>query len=342
MQEMKSSSPPGIPSSLDDSKPNVDPKVQPATPARKLKTKNPTQVAQRTPLNASEVLVSTKRALPWVETPTKEFLLRDSRNEKQMRVNINEPGMLWLANLAFSMNIISHDIGGTKDVPEISFDVVGSTGSIYKTVIGKVPRCECPDYRFRKAQFLSAMDVPGKLRYQRSFLPSVSIASPNQASLCLYIYLTQLHFIKELREMIASSSLDRIVETSGIISTGRSKPIEGECPICFNDFNSNQETMCCQVCDNHVHEACFKNWKATALGAKDVVRCLFCYPHIAKPHGKAMNETLISPERPSEAGALAQRIGQRARQIFLDDVANLKMWSLVLGWGGLIMLDTPK
>ncbi|OQE08543.1 hypothetical protein PENVUL_c009G03219 [Penicillium vulpinum] len=258
MQEMKSSSPPGIPSSLDDSKPNVDPKVQPATPARKLKTKNPTQVAQRTPLNASEVLVSTKRALPWVETPTKEFLLRDSRNEKQMRVNINEPGMLWLANLAFSMNIISHDIGGTKDVPEISFDVVGSTGSIYKTVIGKVPRCECPDYRFRKAQckhicfVLSAMDVPGKLRYQRSFLPS------------------------ELREMIASSSLDRIVETSGIISTGRSKPIEGECPICFNDFNSNQETMCCQVCDNHVHEACFKNWKATALGAKDVVRCLFC------------------------------------------------------------------
>ncbi|KAJ5446604.1 hypothetical protein N7445_001425 [Penicillium cf. griseofulvum] len=51
------------------------------------------------------------------------------------------------------MSITAHTIGGTKDVPEISFDVVGSTGSVYKTVIGKVPRCNCPDVRFQKAQY---------------------------------------------------------------------------------------------------------------------------------------------------------------------------------------------
>lgn len=43
------------------------------------------------------------------------------------------------------MFIVGHEIGGTEEVPEISFDVVGSTGNLYKTTIKQDPYCDCPD-----------------------------------------------------------------------------------------------------------------------------------------------------------------------------------------------------
>jgi hypothetical protein len=43
------------------------------------------------------------------------------------------------------MYVVGHSVGGTVEVPEISFDMVGTTGNLYKTVIGKVPSCDCPD-----------------------------------------------------------------------------------------------------------------------------------------------------------------------------------------------------
>lgn len=58
----------------------------------------------------------------------------------------------WLIRVAFRMYMIRHGISGTKDVPKISFEVVGSTGNIYRTIIGNLPTCDCPDVRFRKAQ----------------------------------------------------------------------------------------------------------------------------------------------------------------------------------------------
>lgn len=41
--------------------------------------------------------------------------------------------------------MVGHTVGGTSNMPEISFDMVGTTGNLYKTVIGKVPSCDCPD-----------------------------------------------------------------------------------------------------------------------------------------------------------------------------------------------------
>ncbi|KGO68410.1 hypothetical protein PITC_070350 [Penicillium italicum] len=50
------------------------------------------------------------------------------------------------------MCMIRHSIGGTANVPKMTFEVVGSTGNVYKTIIGKVPTCDCPDVIFRKVQ----------------------------------------------------------------------------------------------------------------------------------------------------------------------------------------------
>lgn len=43
------------------------------------------------------------------------------------------------------MFVVGHTVSGTDEAPEITFDIVGSTGNLYKTVIGKVPTCDCPD-----------------------------------------------------------------------------------------------------------------------------------------------------------------------------------------------------
>ena len=44
------------------------------------------------------------------------------------------------------MFVVGHTVSGLlSENPEISFDIVGSTGNIYKTTIGKVPTCDCPD-----------------------------------------------------------------------------------------------------------------------------------------------------------------------------------------------------
>lgn len=43
------------------------------------------------------------------------------------------------------MFVVGHDVAGSEEAPEISFDMVGSTGNLYKTVIRKVPTCDCPD-----------------------------------------------------------------------------------------------------------------------------------------------------------------------------------------------------
>lgn len=45
----------------------------------------------------------------------------------------------------FRLCIVGHSVSDVNGVLEISFDVVGSIGNIYKTVIGKVPYCSCPD-----------------------------------------------------------------------------------------------------------------------------------------------------------------------------------------------------
>ncbi|KAJ5931432.1 hypothetical protein N7516_005921 [Penicillium verrucosum] len=218
----------------------VEPTVDPTGPSIKPIAKNPIQFANRPPPSTFQVLMSEKRALPWLNSPPDGFLKRDQRTKSE------------------TMYMIRHGICGTKDVPKISFEVVGSTGNIYRTIIDEVPTCDCPDVKFRKVQckhicfVLSAMDVPVELRYQKSFLPS------------------------ELRKMLATLSSKRKLDTTSLASTRDRKPVEGECPICFSDFKPNQKTTWCKDCGSNFHQACFEKWRAAMQASNDVVRCLYC------------------------------------------------------------------
>lgn len=98
LQEVKPSSSPMLPSSPDLFDLEVEPTVEPASPSNKPSAENLTQVAERTPPSAFQVLMSEKRALPWLDSPPEGFLERVSRIESQMQVNIDEYGILRLAD----------------------------------------------------------------------------------------------------------------------------------------------------------------------------------------------------------------------------------------------------
>ncbi|KAJ5745472.1 hypothetical protein N7520_010654 [Penicillium odoratum] len=143
------------------------------------------------------------------------------------------------------------------DEPEISFDIVGSTGNIYKTIIGKEPTCDCPDgKRGNQCKHICyalvyALKAPRELQYQLAFLTT------------------------ELHEILKGSPLNRIQTVSVDPTDGKQKPIEGDCPICFMEFEPNEKVVWCKsACGNNIHKACFDQWAVTTR--KSGVRCVYC------------------------------------------------------------------
>ncbi|KAI9376547.1 hypothetical protein BJX61DRAFT_324824 [Aspergillus egyptiacus] len=155
------------------------------------------------------------------------------------------------------MFVVGQTVTGTDDVPELTFDIVGTTGNLYKTVIGKEPTCSCPDARkgnqCKHICYVKVLNAPVHLQYQLAFL------SP------------------ELRDIYENSPLrqvnDKAVEPD---TDGKRKPVEGDCPICFMEFEPEKEAIvwCRAACGNNIHKTCFQKWAATQQGQG--VRCVYC------------------------------------------------------------------
>ncbi|CAL5873947.1 uncharacterized protein PFLUO_LOCUS8232 [Penicillium psychrofluorescens] len=155
------------------------------------------------------------------------------------------------------MYVVGHTVGGTSNMPEISFDMVGTTGNLYKTVIGKVPSCDCPDaMKGNQCKHIfyvlvNALKAPEHLQYQLAFLS------------------------EEVREMYHGSPLRRGQAASTEDTGGKQRPIEGDCPICFMEFEANEAIVFCRAaCGNNIHKACFDQWAATTRASG--VRCVYC------------------------------------------------------------------
>ncbi|OJJ03760.1 hypothetical protein ASPVEDRAFT_43266 [Aspergillus versicolor CBS 583.65] len=157
------------------------------------------------------------------------------------------------------MFVVGQTVTGTDENPDLGFDIVGSTGNIYKTVIRKEPTCSCPDARngnqckhicYVLAKVLKA---PAELQYQLAFLSS------------------------EIREIYDNSPLRNVKDKVEDHETdGNRKPVEGECPICFMEFNPSEEEIvwCRAACGNNIHKTCFQQWAATQNAQG--VRCVYC------------------------------------------------------------------
>ncbi|KAF2111003.1 hypothetical protein BDV96DRAFT_472711, partial [Lophiotrema nucula] len=153
--------------------------------------------------------------------------------------------------------VIDRKRGGTGEVPEETVKLAGTTGNVYEQHIGKIPSCTCPHAQKGNQckhliyLMLRVYKIREEIGYQLALTSS------------------------ELREVFKDAPIPSAEPTSPDSSDPGRKPIEGECPICYSEFDPESEKIvyCKAACGNNVHNDCMSNW-AQARGGK--ATCPYC------------------------------------------------------------------
>jgi hypothetical protein len=147
---------------------------------------------------------------------------------------------------------------GTEEEPEEVIEMAGSTGNIYHITVGRIPSCTCPDsMKGNQCKHIiyvlhNVLKAPEHLRYQLAFLSS------------------------ELCDIFANAPLlQASAEDADSGHPSNRKAIDGDCPICFTEFDAATEDIvwCRAACGNNIHKACFEQWAASQAGKE--VRCVY-------------------------------------------------------------------
>ncbi|KAE8350111.1 hypothetical protein BDV28DRAFT_159905 [Aspergillus coremiiformis] len=199
---------------------------------------------------------------PRKKTKSAKTTHSEERPERRARVFRTRPPQSFLQRLNRALTqrmfVLGHTVAGVDDVPEMAFDIAGTTGNIYKTVIGKEPTCSCPDARKGNQckhicyVLVNVLKAPQHLQYQLAFLSM------------------------ELRELYEGSPFSREQTKSDEDNGGKRKAVEGDCPICFMEFEPDKEEIvwCRAACGNNIHKTCFQQWAVTQRSQG--VRCVYC------------------------------------------------------------------
>ncbi|KAF2002722.1 hypothetical protein P154DRAFT_544375 [Amniculicola lignicola CBS 123094] len=158
--------------------------------------------------------------------------------------------------LSQRLTVMGRERCGTTEVPEEKVLVAGSTGNLYTVHIGKVPDCDCP-YAKKGNQckhiiyvFLRVLKAPEHVGYQLALLSS------------------------ELQDLFKTSPPIPSADAEADSSDGNRKPIEGECPICYMEFEKGEAIAYCKAaCGNNVHQDCMNSWITVSRGK---ATCPYC------------------------------------------------------------------
>lgn len=160
------------------------------------------------------------------------------------------------------LTVLSRERGGTDEAPSEIVRVAGSTGNVYTIRIDLHPRCDCP-HAVKGNQckhivyvMLRVLKAPEEIAYQLALLSS------------------------ELRNLIKNAPPIPGVETNGKDGTETEgedtnrKPVEGECPICYDELEDKEHTVYCKSsCGNNIHTGCMQKWIAISKGK---ATCPYC------------------------------------------------------------------
>jgi len=164
------------------------------------------------------------------------------------------------------------------DVPEHQFVVLGSTGNLYTVKINLAPSCSCPD--FGKGNFckhilfvyLKVLRVPrdspviGQRELHSSELLEIVTSVPDDPTV--------------LADKRVRAEYDKIANPGAASTTDESrkkqKPVEGDCPICFDPMLRSDEIDFCQECGNNVHKGCWQKWSQTKRSMHIEETCVYC------------------------------------------------------------------
>lgn len=154
------------------------------------------------------------------------------------------------------LTVLSRERCGTDDVPEEKVIIAGSTGNVYMISIGLVPSCDCPHARKGNQckhiiyVMLRVLKAREEIAYQLALVSS------------------------ELREVMRNAPPIPGTETEKQSEDGNRKPIEGECPICYDELDGMEDIVYCKTsCGNNIHKVCMQNWVAAA---RNNATCPYC------------------------------------------------------------------
>ncbi|KZM25231.1 uncharacterized protein EKO05_0007385 [Ascochyta rabiei] len=161
------------------------------------------------------------------------------------------------------LTVLSRERCGTDELPEEKVVIAGSTGNLYQVHVNLVPSCDCPHAKKGNQckhivyVMLRVLKAREDVAYQLALISS------------------------ELRHLIENAPLIPGVETDGKDKPGEDqdgnrKPIEGECPICYDELDSKNDVIvyCKASCGNNVHKACMQSWIQVAARGK--ATCPYC------------------------------------------------------------------
>lgn len=142
-------------------------------------------------------------------------------------------------------------------------EVSGSTGNIYNVVIARQPTCDCPHARGGNQCKHTVFVMKKVLRAKHHYVYQLALLS------------------EELRDIFASCPRDG-PKDSNEKTNGEDKsrkPVEGDCPICFEEMSSRSGSealvWCKAACGQNIHRQCFTMWAATKRQASKVT-CPYC------------------------------------------------------------------
>lgn len=80
---------------------------------------------------------------------------------------------------------------------------------------------------------------------------------------------------QELCEIYQGSFLALPQANPEDLTAGKRKPVDGECPICFMEFEPDKEEIvwCRAACGNNIHKECFNKW--ASMHRATAVRCVY-------------------------------------------------------------------
>ena len=78
----------------------------------------------------------------------------------------------------------------------------------------------------------------------------------------------------ELRDLFKNAAPIPAADAEAASSDGNRKLIEGECPICYTDFDEKEAVVYCKAaCGNNVHKDCMNSW---AVARQGKATCPYC------------------------------------------------------------------
>ncbi|KAF2642442.1 hypothetical protein P280DRAFT_467801 [Massarina eburnea CBS 473.64] len=170
------------------------------------------------------------------------------------------------------LTVISRTRCGTSEVPREKVVMAGSTGNVYTQRIGQIPSCDCPHAKKGNQckhiiyVLLRVLKAKENVGYQLALTPSeLRDLFANAAP------------IPGTEPSDADTNADANANASADVNEdGNRRPIEGECPICYADFEPTKRSnivYCKASCGNNVHKDCMQSWAAAKAGK---ATCPYC------------------------------------------------------------------